>query len=436
MTPRPRLLLLVALAIPVLIAGVWMPPLKEGVILFNVMLVAVCIADYRKSALLKQLRVTREVSEVLSVGTQNPVFIHVRNTALVPVRVQIIDEFPQPGTVKNEVMSLTIESQRERFWKYSFRPEQRGRTAFAAVHLRSVSRFGLWTFTERRGLSSPVRIMPDIRSVYRYELLARQNRLEEMGLKMRRLRGQGSDFSRLRDYRQGDEMRRVDWKATSRHQRLVSREFNIEKNQNVLLAVDCGRSMLNESDGVSYLDRVLNASIMLSYIALGQSDNVGFMAFSSRVERMVKPVRGKPGIQSVLQNSFDLQGRREASDYALAMEHLSHHFRKRSLVILMTHVIDEQHLEAISESLCSVRSPHLFLCVFLKDLGLTHLARQVPETDIEGFESAAAAELLTAVERKTAALKDRGIMTLSSLPDQLTADVINGYLDVKARHLM
>lgn len=436
MTPRPRLLRLVAFAIPVLIAGVWIPLLKEVVLLFHVVLIALCIVDYRRSASLKHLDVSREVSEVLSVGTQNPVLVHVRNMTSIPVVVEILDEFPQPGTVKNEAMSLAIESRRERSGKYSFWPEQRGRAEFAAVHLSCTSRWGLWNFMERRLLSSPVRIMPDIRSVYRYELLARQNRLDEMGLKMRRLRGQGSDFSRLRDYRQGDEMRRVDWKATSRTQRLVSREYNIERNQNVLLAVDCGRSMLNESDGISYLDRVLNASIMLSYIALGQSDNVGFMAFSSAVERTVKPVRGKPGIQSVLQNSFDLQGRREASDYALAMEHLSYHFRKRSLVILMTHVIDEQHLESISDALCGIRSPHLFLCVFLKDLGLSHLASRIPETDIEGFESAAAAELLTAVEHKTAMLNDRGVMTLSSLPNRLTADVINGYIDVKSRHLM
>jgi uncharacterized protein (DUF58 family) len=142
MTPRPRLLLLVALAIPVLIAGVWMPPLRETVILFNVMLVAVCIADILVTPSLKQLRVTREVSEVLSVGTRNPVTIHVRNSARVPVTVEILDEYPEPGSVTNEAINLTVEPQRERSGKYSFRPEERGRAEFAAVHIRSVSRFG------------------------------------------------------------------------------------------------------------------------------------------------------------------------------------------------------------------------------------------------------------------------------------------------------
>lgn len=436
MTPRPRLLLLAALAVPVLIAGVWMPPLRQAALLFNVVLLLVCLADLVASPALKLLKVSREVSSTLSVGTRNPVELHVRNVAGVSINVELVDECPEPGTVKSGQIDLVVLSRREKSGRYSYQPHQRGSSQFSAVHLRSVSRFGLWTLIERRELVTPVRILPDIRAVYRYELLARRNRLDELGLKMYRLRGQGSEFERLRDYQREDEVRQIDWKATARNQRLISREYNVERNQNVLLAVDCGRSMLNESDGVSYLDRVLNASIMLGYIALGQGDNVGFMAFSSRVERIVKPVRGKPAIQTVLRHSFDLDARREASDYALAMEQLSRTYRKRSLVILLTHAIDEQHLDSICEALRSTRSPHLFLCVFLRDLGLTNLAGRVPETDVEAFQGAAAAELLTASERKMALLKERGILTLSSLPDQLTADVINGYLDVKARHLM
>jgi uncharacterized protein (DUF58 family) len=150
----------------------------------------------------------------------------------------------------------------------------------------------------------------------------------------------------------------------------------------------------------------------------------------------LNPVRGKRAIQSILQNAFDLEAKRDTSDYSLAVEQLTHRFRKRSLVILLTHVIDEQHLDAICEPLRSIRSPHLILCVFLRDLGLTNLATKIPETDIEAYQCAAAAELLTAVERRTATLKERGILTLSSLPEQFSADVINGYLDVKARHLL
>jgi uncharacterized protein (DUF58 family) len=436
MTPRPRLLLFVAMSLPILVAGTIMPPLRAIALPFNLLLLLVAVFDWLSSPALKSLHVTREVSEVLSVGTRNPVILSVRNTAHTEITLELIDETPQPGISTGELLTLTLQPGQTRSCEYRFEPHRRGRSAFAAVHLRAVSRFGLWLMLERRELKSPVRIFPDIRSVYRYELMARRNRLEELGIKIRRLRGQGNEFERLRDYRREDELRKVDWKATARNQRLISREFNVERNQNVLVIVDSGRSMLNESEGISYLDRALNASIMLSYIALGQGDNVGFMAFSSHIERALNPVRGKRAIQSILQNAFDLEAKRDTSDYSLAVEQLTHRFRKRSLVILLTHVIDEQHLDAICEPLRSIRSPHLILCVFLRDLGLTNLATKIPETDIEAYQCAAAAELLTAVERRTATLKERGILTLSSLPEQFSADVINGYLDVKARHLL
>ena len=436
MTPRPRLLALVALVVPLFVAGIWMPPVRQLAMLLNLFLGGVAVTDWLISRSLSRVRVERECQSVLSVGASNPVELHIRNQSSLPIEVELHDEYPQPGTTENLPLTMVVPSGQERTGRYSLQPHERGRSSFGAVHVRMESRFGLWSIQQQRNLERPVRIYPDIRAVYRFELMARRNRLEELGLKMHRLKGQGNNFERLRDYRREDEIRQIDWKATARHQKLISREFNVERNQNVLIAVDCGRSMFNESEGVSYLDRSLNAAIMLSYIALGQGDNVGFMSFSSRVERAVKPVRGKQAIQTILQHSFDLEPRREASDYSQAMEHLTRRFRKRSLVILLTHVIDEQHLESISQSLRAVRSPHLFLCVFLRDLGLTQLADRIPESDVDGFQSAAAAELLLAIARGTARLKSEGVLILDTLPHQLSAELINQYLDVKARHLM
>lgn len=436
MTPRPRLLWLLALALPILIAGVWMPPLRQLALLFDLAVLGVALVDLAVSPRLRRVIVTRESPPTLSVGTNNPVHLVARNLTGIPLTVELVDEHPQPATSTGQPVQLTLKPGQERSGKYSLFPQRRGRKQFAAVYLKSQSVLGFWTLLERRDLVSPARILPDIRAVRRYDLLARKNRLSELGLKVYRLRGQGSEFERLREYRREDEPRQIDWKATSRTRQLISREFAVERNQNILVAVDCGRSMLNETDGVSYLDRALNAAIMLSYLALGQQDNVGFLAFSNRIERTVKPLRGKPAIQTLLQQCFDIEGRRETSDYPLLTETLQRKFRKRSLVILITHAIDEQHLENISQTLRGLRSPHLFLLVLLKDRGLSELAGRVPETDVQGFQSAAAAEMLTALEQRTALLRDSGILTLSTLPEQLTADVINQYLDIKARRLM
>ncbi len=194
--------------------------------------------------------------------------------------------------------------------------------------------------------------------------------------------------------------------------------------------------MRNESDGISHLDFGLNAAIMLSYIALSQGDNVAFMAFSSRIERAVRPLRGKPGIQTIIRHTFDLEAREDASDYGLAVEDFMRWQRRRSLVILITHVMDEQHLDNITRYVRTLRSPHMLLCVFLHDVVLSSMAARVPDTDIEAFHVAAASELLAAQTRKVAELRDRGILVMESLPSQLSAQLINQYLDLKARHLM
>ena len=436
MTPRPRLILLASLMLPLLLASFWLPAMRSLVTLLNISLVAVAITDWLISPSLSWLTITREVSPVLSVGARNPVEFQVRNQSSQPVEIELVDEPPLPGTSSESSLRIAVPAGKERAARYFFKPHRRGRREFPAVHLRAASRLGLWTLQERRPLMSSVRIYPDIRAVYRYELMARKNRLAELGLKMHRLRGQGSEFERLREYRREDEIRQIDWKATARHQQLISREFNVERNQNVLVLLDCGRSMRNESGGLVYLDRALNAAIMLSYIALGQGDSVGFVAFSSRVERTIKPVRGKPSIQTIIQHTFDLEARADASDYAAVFDHVGRRFRKRSLAIVLTHVIDDQHLEAISQQVRSWRSPHLFLMVFLRDLGLTELANRVPETDVEAFQTAAAADLLVNLAHRIATLRQAGTLLLETLPQNLTADLINQYLDIKARHLM
>lgn len=436
MTPRPRLILLAALVVPIFVASLWMPGLKDIGLLLNVVLLGIAIADRLLTPGLNHLQITREVSPVLSVGARNPVLLHVQNQSSQELSIELYDEYPQPSTFDALPIALTIPASKVREAKYVIQPQRRGRARFPAVHLRMPTWLGFWTLQERRELSTPVRIYPDIRAVYRFELMARQNRLQELGLKMHRLRGQGSEFERLREYRREDEFRQIDWKATARQQQLISREFNVERNQNVLVLLDCGRSMKNESGGLAYMDRALNAAIMLSYIALGQGDTVGLLAFSSRIERCLKPLRGKPSIQTLIQHTFDLEARAEASDYSAAFDQVSRRFRKRSLVILLTHVIDDQHLDAISRQVRSWRSPHLFLLVFLKDLGLTDLADRVPASNVEAFETAAAAELLVSLAKQLAKLRESGVLLLETLPQNLSADLINQYLDVKARHLM
>lgn len=404
--------------------------------LATVVIAFLAILDLLISGQPDDVEVVREISDVLSVGTQNPAQLVIRSRCQWPLQLSIHDDPGELCEVERMPQSLKLDPWKQETVKYSVVPLKRGAGVMQEVHLRFATRMKLWTRHEVRPLIREIRIYPDIRAVYRYELMARSNRLSEIGVRMMRMPGQGREFERLREYRFGDEIRRIDWKATARHRELISREFNVERNQNIVLMVDCGRFMRNETEGVSYLDRALNAAIMLSYIALGQGDNVSLMAFSNRIERFVRPVRGKPGIQTILRSVYDLEPSQGTADYSLALEHLQRVQRKRALVILITFVTDELQLDVIGESLRPGSLPYLPLCVLLQDEGLKALAESVVDSDNRAFSAGAAAGILNGQAQRVATLRRDGVMILDTRVDVLTERLINEYLMIKMRNLM
>lgn len=436
MIPSRRLVLLAALlTVPLLLSSVNRTIADIGLLL-NVVLAAVAMLDLLISPGPEEVELRRVISEVLSVAASNPATMQVRNRSSFPLALTIHDDAGPYCVVGGLPQTLRLGAGEESEVQYTVTPSRRGASEMPEVHLRFPTRLGLWTRQQVRPLKTPLRIYPDMRAVYRYELLARRNRLGEMGVRIMRMPGQGREFERLREYRHGDEIRRVDWKATSRHRQLISREFNVERNQSLVIMVDCGRFMRNEAGGVSFLDLALNSAIMLSHIALGQGDNVSMLAFSEKIERYVRPVRGKPGIQQILRSAYDLQASTAVSDYSLAFEYLTRVQRKRALVVLITFVTDELQLRVIGESLRLRSLPYLPLCVLLQDSGLRLMADEIPESDLGAYRTAAAAEILSGQAREAALLRESGVMLIDTPPELLTERLINGYLGAKARNLM
>jgi uncharacterized protein (DUF58 family) len=262
------------------------------------------------------------------------------------------------------------------------------------------------------------------------------NRLADAGVRLSRLKGRGSEFDRLREYRREDEYRSIDWKATARYQDLISREYVVEKNQNLLFVLDSGRSMCNEHEGITHFDRALNAVILLSYIALRQGDTVGVLAGANRIERWVPPVRGQNGIQSLIRQTYDLMPAYEATDYDLLAEQIRSRYRKRSLVVLVTHALDEIHLQAIGRGLRQLKRPHLVLGGFLQNVQLHERMNAIPKTDREAFQIAAAAELIASQSIQIKELELSGLLVLDTTPDEFSSGLISQYLEIKARHLL
>ena len=403
---------------------------------FNFLVFGLAVLDLVISPSLRRIEVHREMSDVMSVGARNAVRVWLTNRNRGAVTVEYQDEPPQPCATDGLPFVIALAPLKARYRVYYVEPHHRGPSRFGDLYLRCRSRLACWTFFDQRHADVSVKVYPDIQAVHGIELLARRNRLAETGLKLSRLRGRGTEFDRLREYRREDEFRHIDWKATARQRQIISREYVVERNQNILIVLDCGRSMCNELGGISHLDRALNAAIVLSYIALRQGDNVGFLAFSNRAERWVRPVRGAGAIQTIIRHTYDIQPRYEASDYSLMVEELRRRFRKRSLVVLLTHALDELHLEAISRHVRELRSPHLVLASFLRNVPLYERTQALPTTDVDAFQIAAAAEMVHTQTRQIVELSHAGLLVLDTLPEELSADLISRYLDIKARHLL
>ena len=436
MLPRLRLLLLLMLAGAPFVGVAWWPGLLYlGAALVAFVLLAAAV-DYFISPHPSRVVVSRDVGEILSLGTGNPVRIRLRNRNRRTLAVEIADEAPAPSATPDLPARAVLPPGRRRVVTYHVEPHQRGDKAFGTLFLRSRSGWGLWELTAEFHEERVVRVYPDIRGIQRTELLARQNRLAEAGVRMSRLRGRGNEFDRLRDYRREDEYRAIDWKATARHTELISREYVVERNQNVILVLDAGRGMCNSLDGISHFDRSLNAAILLAYVALRQGDSVGLLAVSNRIECYVPPLRTLGSARTLVARTYDIAPRYEASDYEMMVQELRRRFRKRSLVILCTHALDEVHLGQIEAAIRHMRWPHLVLTAFLRNVPLADRIDALPESDLEAFQIAAAAGIGASQTRQLRRLAQSGHLTVDARPEDLSARLISQYLEVKAKHLL
>ena len=446
MTPSRRLIVLFGLAALVFLAPVASAPwdglgrfdvwLERAGWFLNLAVLALSLVDAYLSPRLSQVGVEREAGDVMSVGAKNLVRIWFTNRNLSAVKVSLHDEHPLPATVEGLPFEIELEPRKARSQGYHLVPHLRGLNRFGRITLRMQSWLGLWWFHDQRLLEAQVKIYPDIQAVHGLELLARRNRSAELGVRLSKLRGRGSDFDRLREYRQGDEPRHIDWKATARQRQLVSREYVVERNQNILVVIDCGRAMANSSDGVSHLDRAINAAIMLSHVAIRQGDNVGLMAAGGKIERWLRPMRGSAAMQAMIRSLYDLEPRYEATDYPQLVEQLRLRFRKRALVVFLTHALDDLHLQSISKHVRELQNPHLVLTAFLRDVPLEQRVRQIPRGDLDAIQIGSAAQLLLTQTQLIQKLAATGMLAIDVLPNQLTSEIVTRYLDIKARHLL
>jgi len=402
----------------------------------NVLILVLAAIDLCTLPLAKRIQVERETLRIASLMKKHQVTLTVSNLSRREIHLSIRDDVPQQFITVPEEFDLRLEPQSRVTVHYEMEPTQRGSFPMRFVHLRIDSRFRLWKKILQVPLEKVISVYPDMKQLSEYALLARTNRLSLLGVRRTRKVGQDHDFERLRDYTRDDNYKHIDWRSTARRRKLTVREFQTSQSQRIIFLIDCGRMMTNEADGISLLDHALNAMLMMSFVALRQGDSVGAICFSDRVLSFVPPRSGASQMNHLLHASYDRFPELVESRYDEAFMYLRSNCRKRSLVVLISNVIDEVNSHQIQQYLSTLVGRHLPLGVLLRDHRLFDAAENEKPYGRHLFNAAAAAEILTWRHHVLTDLSHKGVLALDLFPEDLTANLVNQYLEIKARHLL
>jgi uncharacterized protein (DUF58 family) len=304
------------------------------------------------------------------------------------------------------------------------------------------SRFGLCELLVQAGSAESRRVYPDFAQVARYAWLAGDRRLAEIGIKTYPQRGAGTDFKQLAEYRPGDAVRHIDWKATQRYGKPVVREFQDERDQNVLLLLDCGRRMrADDRDsagaGSTHFDQVLNAVMLLAHVALQHGDAVGALTFGTPQDqlRAFPPRKGARALNALMGVLYAMQPTLNHSDYVGAAQDLLRRYPRRALVVVITNFRDEDSQE-LQQALKLLRTRHLVLLASLRERVVGELLAS-PLDAPEAILDIASAHLFEQARRDAfQRLAARDALLVDALPERLGVALVNRYSAVKRAGLI
>jgi uncharacterized protein (DUF58 family) len=371
----------------------------------------------------------RRVPASLAVGVRTEVALRVANAAGRRLRLEVHDHHPASFEAQGLPMRLALGPNEWQEVRYQVRPVARGETRFDRSSLRLFSPLGLWQAKRRSGEAQAVRIYPNFRALAKYTLLATDNRLSQIGVLQLRRRGEGTEFHQLREYRQGDPLRAMDWKATARTARLIARQYEEERDQRVLLVIDCSRRMAAKDDELSHFDHTLNAALLLAHVALRQGDAVGMLT-TGGVHRYLEPRKSVAAVHAMLNRLYDLEPTLAVPDYDQAAREVMRHMRRRALVILLTNLRDEDD-ENLMPALRLLRTRHLVVLASLREAIISRALATRVDTFDRAVTHAAAAEYLGLRERVFRRIDAAGVLALDVEPQRLPIALVNHYLELK-----
>jgi uncharacterized protein (DUF58 family) len=399
-------------------------------------LVFACVAvDFVMLPPRRRINARRAIPETLGLGDRHDAILEIESRWRWPFRATIAHEIPLSVLV-DEPSAIEMPADGAIAVPMPFTPMRRGRVELGDVALRATSKLGLLARIIRLPLAAETTVVPSLANVRRFRLLAMQHRLQDVGIRALRRRGEGRSFAGLREYVPGDDPRNIDWKSTARHEHMVLREFTIERSQTVITLVDCGRAMTQMAGDFARIEHVLSAALLLTDVAAVSGDQVGTLAFDESIRAFVPPQRGRAALGAVREALSGVNASLSEPDYAAAFRVLALRQRRRALVVFFTDVIDARASRSLIAFLGRAAVRHVVVVVALRNEALVTAAETPGARAADVYLSAAAEELVLEREEALARMRRSGVTVLDVTAPQMATAVVNRYLDIKARGLI
>lgn len=434
MVPTKRLVSLAFVATAVAVVAGYVPGVDAAWIGIDALLVAMCGAE-AIAGRRRRVEAERRAASIFSVGRANAVTIVLSNRSDRAIAGTVVDDPIEDATVSGLPGHFEIPARGAAELRYEITPTRRGQRRLGGVTVRYALPLGLLWRQERVELPEVVDVYPDVHAARALEMLRRQGR-EDARVGSLRVRGGDTEFERLRPYQRGDEMKHVDWRASARRDDLVARQYQAESNQNVVFALDVGRSMRGESGGITSVDHALAAALLTADVALRGGDRAGLLTFDDRPRSFLRPTGGRSGGRKLTRAVYALDAGLAATDYRAAMVYLKTQVKARSLFVIFTNLLDPRGAKELATAVRSLLPRHLPLCVLMRDAEVEALALAKPRAEADVLVQAAAAESIAWRDGIVRSLRNAGALVLDARPEDVTPLLVKRYLEVKARRLL
>lgn len=399
-------------------------------------LIALPLLDILILYLRRGVQARRDTPERLSNGDDNPIVIHLENNYGFPVRLSIIDEIPFQFQQRDIRFLTSMEAGSAKAIQYTLRPTERGEYSFGAVNVFVETPLGLVQRKMSFSADAMVPVYPSFIQMRKYELLAATNRLVEVGVKRIRRIGHAKEFDQIREYVPGDEYRTINWNATARKADLMVNQYQDEKSQHVYSLIDMGRTMKMPFERMTLLDYAINASLVISNIAMHKDDKAGLITFTEKIESVLKAERGKGQLRQILETLYNQETRFKEASFELLYAAVRRNLHQRSLLLLFTNFESLSSMKRQLRYFSMMAKSHLLCVIFFENTELRSLLESSP-TKLEDIYIKAIGEKF-AYEKKliTSELDRHGIHSIFTKPQDLSVNTINKYLELKARGLL